>query len=149
MKTTLTTTSSLKKASTESNRRSAISHVGSRRADEAGLGERRLRRRLLSAIRRGDVPEIRSLLSIGVDPNLRDRRGRTPFMFAAAVTPTPSFLSVAKTLEAYGADPSLLDWEGMSAAMYAVVRGRAEVVLPVLLRIKVGLVQNPAQPDFN
>jgi len=60
--------------------------------------------RLHKAARTGDLVLLQSELKRGADPNLRDRSGRTPLIYAA----DQGHLDAARALLKAGADPNLL-----------------------------------------
>jgi ankyrin repeat protein len=60
---------------------------------------------IYTAIRNNDLARLRSLLSNGVDPNIRDGRGTTPLMHAAAI----GSIEALKLLLTAGADPNSRD----------------------------------------
>ena len=79
---------------------------------------------LFGTIKQGFVPAVRSLLSIGADPNLQDNDGNTPLMLATA----NNHLNMARVLSEWGADPNLKDREDNTPLMHAAVYGQLPFV---------------------
>jgi len=74
-------------------------------------------RRLFNNIRIGDIDRVREILESGVDPNIRDKRGRPAIVRAVrALIPESGVVDVL--LEA-GADATAMDEQGLSALDYA------------------------------
>jgi ankyrin repeat protein len=78
---------------------------------------RRFEKLLYLAAKRGDADLVAERLSWGIDPNCRFAKGRTP-LIANARGYCPSGATV-RALLAGGADPSLIDENGLSALDYA------------------------------
>src|SRR5512143_2092410 len=76
--------------------------------------------RLVEAAAKGDVAELKTLLSKKADINSRDRHGATALMKAAGEGNT----YIIKTLLTDGADVSAKDNEGKTALNYAVENGQ-------------------------
>lgn len=84
---------------------------------------------LIKAAEAGDAPRI--VLSLSeADPDIRDAKGRTPLMLAAA---SGDFESVRRLLWA-GADANLKDDDGKIARDYLDMKGEAYAPLSVVLR---------------
>jgi hypothetical protein len=75
------------------------------------------RKRLFNSIRVGDIERVQDVLALGVDPNIREQRGR-PAIVQAARALIPESGIVDALLEA-GADPDAADDSGLTALDYA------------------------------
>jgi ankyrin repeat protein len=75
------------------------------------------------AVRRGDANVVRDLLSRGIEPNARDRKGQTGLMLAAHA----GHLAAVQLLIDHGADLNVTAKFGLSAVMLAVVAGHKEI----------------------
>jgi len=78
---------------------------------------------LMWAVRKGNMPAQKALVSAGADPNARDAKGRTALMWAAELDQAEP----AKLLIEKGADFGLQDKDGKTALMRAAVRGNQEI----------------------
>ena len=75
------------------------------------------------AVRRNNTDIMRDLLSRGIDPNVRDRKGQTGLMLAAHA----GHLAAVRLLIDSDADLNLTAKYGLSALMLAIVAGHKEV----------------------
>jgi hypothetical protein len=67
--------------------------------------------------RKGDAEQVRERLGWGLDPNCASKKGRTPLIInVKGFSPNAA---VVRVLLATGADPTLLDINGLSALDYA------------------------------
>jgi hypothetical protein len=67
--------------------------------------------------RKGDAEQVRERLGWGIDPNCVNKKGRTPLIInVKGYTP---HAGVVRALLEGGADPTLLDLNGLSALDYA------------------------------
>jgi Meckel syndrome type 1 protein len=82
---------------------------------------------LFAAIASGDAEAVRQRIAEGADPNERDPLGRTPLIAAARAGND----TLVRLLLGLGADRTLLDREGLSAADHAERDGHAGL-LPLL-----------------
>ena len=85
----------------------------------------------------GLLDKVYELLSTGADPNIQDRRGWCPLMWAAA----EGHKEVLDLLLEYGADPNVVNYLGRSAIMYASNYGFYEIVKALLEK---GATPNPS-----
>ena len=76
-----------------------------------------------SAIKRGDVGDLRDLLKQGAEANAKDCYGQTALMLAAHA----GYQEAVRELIADGADLNVTAKYGLSALMLAIVAGHAEV----------------------
>ena len=67
--------------------------------------------------RKGDVEQVQERLGWGIDPNCTSKRGRTPLM--VTILGHSPHAGVTRALLAGGADPTLLDLQGLSALDHA------------------------------
>ena len=74
-------------------------------------------KRLFNNIRVGNLDRVRDILEFGIDPNVRDKRGR-PALIRAVRALIPDCGVVDALLEA-GADPQATDGDGLTALDYA------------------------------
>src|SRR5262245_33828041 len=88
----------------------ALAAYGAGRMDESGNSA------LFEAIRRGDTPQIRTLLRGGASPNARDAGGTTALMHAALEADAAAM----KILLDKGADPNAANEAGATALMWGV-----------------------------
>ena len=79
---------------------------------------------LLSAIERGNTPQVKQILSIGIDPNQTGENGLTPLMQAAQL----GYADSVDALIAAGADPALTHHDGQTARDMAARKGYAAIV---------------------
>ena len=79
---------------------------------------------LLRAAKRGKIETVSTLLAQAVDPNAKDRKGRTPLMLASE----NGHLPVVRALLDSGANPTLTDRKSRTALSYATKAGEAVVV---------------------
>ena len=77
-----------------------------------------------AAIRRGDLPQVRSLIEQGVDVNAKDSHGQTTLMRASLSGQS----ELVRALVAQGADLNATTKYKLSALMLAVINGHTEVV---------------------
>ena len=78
---------------------------------------------LQEAARAGRTPEVESLVNQGTPIDARDGAGRTSLMLAAMNGQTDT----VQKLLALGANPALVDHEGLNAAGHARQRGHARI----------------------
>ena len=78
---------------------------------------------LLSAVYRGRLSSVRSLIQEGADPNYSNRNGRTALMAAATVGDHRTTLLLLR----HGADAAMTDIHGKVAGAYAFERGFREL----------------------
>ncbi|XP_046340307.2 ankyrin repeat domain-containing protein 1-like isoform X2 [Haliotis rufescens] len=83
---------------------------------------------LIYASRRGNLEEVKRLLSLNVDVNCRDSYSRTPVMWAAG----REHAEVVELLVRKGTDVSLVDEGGSSILHFACYAGDMEIVKFVL-----------------
>ncbi|XP_048258100.1 ankyrin repeat domain-containing protein 1-like isoform X1 [Haliotis rufescens] len=83
---------------------------------------------LMDASRRGNLEEMKRLLTLNVDVNCRDSDSRTPVMWAAGF----GHGEVVELLVRKGADVSLVDEDGSSILHFACYAGDMEMVKFVL-----------------
>jgi TPR repeat protein len=99
-------------------------------AAEAGFtqtdpAERRARAaELRQAAERGDVAQVRSLLTLGVDAQATDEGGKTALINAA----WRGYGRVVEVMLEFGADPDFTDQNGLSALSWAALNGHTQVV---------------------
>ena len=67
---------------------------------------------------------LRKLISIGVDPQIRDANGRTPLLWAASAGSTDAILALVN----HGADILSCDEEGLTALHCAASRGQEDCI---------------------
>ena len=77
-----------------------------------------------SAVWKGDIYSIRSLLSDGIDINETDSEGKTPLMIASAIAHT----EMVKLLLAHGANINDKNHSGWTPLIYAVITDNLEIV---------------------
>lgn len=82
-----------------------------------------LSRGLHDAARAGNAPQVHNLVRQGAAVDTRDSAGRTPLMLAAMHGQT----TTVRQLLALGANPALVDAEGLNAAEQARLRGHAAI----------------------
>src|SRR5262245_54697884 len=78
---------------------------------------RQFEKLLLLACKRGDADLVAERLGWGIDPNCTFAKGKTP-LIANIRSPCPSAATVRALLKA-GADPSMLDENGLTALDHA------------------------------
>ena len=78
---------------------------------------------LLSAVYRGRLSSVRSLIQEGADPNYSNRNGRTALMAAASAGDHKATLVLLR----HGADAATMDIHGKVAGAYAFERGFTEL----------------------
>lgn len=78
---------------------------------------------LMSAVYRGRLSSVRSLIQEGADPNYSNRNGRTALMAAASVGDH----KITLVLLRHGADAAMMDIHGKVAGAYAFERGFDEL----------------------
>ncbi|MEO8390639.1 ankyrin repeat domain-containing protein [Polaromonas sp.] len=93
---------------------SAVSELRASRA-EANAGPNRLAGALLNAARTGNLAQLERLLQQGAPVSAADAAGRTPLILAVMQGHT----AVVKRLLAAGANPALVDQEGLNALQHA------------------------------
>lgn len=81
-------------------------------------------RALLAAIERGNLPQVRQILSIGIDPNLAGDGGVTPLMQAARL----GHIDMVEALLTAGANPAQTTPEGQTARDLAFRKGQVAIV---------------------
>jgi len=84
---------------------------------------------LFVAVDKGDLKKVESLLKLGVNPNIRDKNGKTPLHKAAS----GGHVAVAKLLLEHGADIHARDNANWTPLHFAASKGHAEV-LKLLLK---------------
>ena len=72
----------------------------------------------------GDLEAVKLFIQVGINPNVRDSRGRLPLLVAAE----EGQAEIAKTLLEAGADPALTDRHGRTPEEIAYLRGHDNVV---------------------
>lgn len=87
---------------------------------------------LMEACWRGDYEEVSRLIIAGESVNAQNNNGTTPLMYAKTFAFGSGDPRILKLLLRSGADPSLRDRAGKTAADYT--RERASLVLSVLER---------------
>jgi ankyrin repeat protein len=80
------------------------------------------------ACQKGDTGKVLNLLLKGESPNSVDNDGITPVMFAIMY----GNLSVAKVLSGFGADLSIVEFDGLNALHYAARQGNDDAINWVL-----------------
>lgn len=93
---------------------------------EAGLAktqERAAQESLHEAARTGQLPQVERLIAQGARINAPDEADRTPLMLATI----HGHAAVVQRLLAAGANPALVDREGVNALGYARRLGRADI----------------------
>lgn len=81
---------------------------------------------LAHAVASGSVTLVQTLLDRGVDPNSRDRQGRSP-LFDALALPAESALNMTRVLLRAGADPELTSASGETPLGLALARPEPEL----------------------
>ncbi|KFZ17231.1 hypothetical protein V502_04663 [Pseudogymnoascus sp. VKM F-4520 (FW-2644)] len=84
-------------------------------------------------------------LKKGMDPNLKNYRGKTP-IFAAAMAES---LGAAKVLIKYGADPNVIGPGGVVALLSAIRLDDWRIIDPVPFRVAEFLIESGADPCYN
>lgn len=79
---------------------------------------------LFSAIERGNLTQVRSVLAMGIVPDFADAEGQTPLMLAARL----GHAEIVAALLAAGADPNAATAEGRTARDFALRNGHAAIV---------------------
>jgi len=79
---------------------------------------------LFSAIARGNLKQVRSVLAMGIVPDFADAEGQTPLMLAARL----GHAEIVAALLAAGADPNAATAEGCTARDLALRHGHADIV---------------------
>lgn len=79
---------------------------------------------LLTAIERGNSPQVKQILSIGIDPNLAGDGGITPLMLAAQL----GYADMVEALVTAGANPAQTNTEGQTARDLAFRKGFVAIV---------------------
>lgn len=79
---------------------------------------------LMTAIERGNTPQVKQILSIGIDPNLATDGGLTPLMLAAQL----GYAEMVEALLIAGADPAQTNTEGQTARDLAFRKGYVAIV---------------------
>ncbi len=90
--------------------------------DDAG------RTSFIQALMTKNMKAMRSLLALGLDPNIADVDGKTPLMYAIE----HNNLKIMRLLLACGADPNVADAQNKSPLMYAVFYAGIDGVAPVI-----------------
>ena len=78
---------------------------------------------LFRSVRDGDIDGTRLILEAGVDPNIRDKRGWTPLMYAA----NRGYKLLVPSLLDARADPDLQAADGATTLFMAVLQGHEDV----------------------
>ncbi|GAB4341355.1 MAG: hypothetical protein Kow0099_17980 [Candidatus Abyssubacteria bacterium] len=94
------------------------------------FGEETPEERFLKSALQGDIEAVESALKSGIDPNVKDRRGRTALMIA---TNTGQY-QMAKLLLNNGADPNVKNKQGVTPLMYAAQRGQTDIAKLLLAK---------------
>ncbi|MDX2256890.1 MAG: ankyrin repeat domain-containing protein [Pseudanabaenaceae cyanobacterium bins.39] len=103
----------------------AISNTATSATEEiAKVKQQDLNARLLMAAQRGDVEEVRSLISQATDVNVRDQYGWTPLLWAAMNGHT----AVVQVLLVSGANPNTRNRYEWTPLMWAAGQGYDEIV---------------------
>jgi ankyrin repeat protein len=76
-----------------------------------------LAKELFKAVKERDVEKVRVILAKGVDPDVRDSRGRTPLMIAAYF----GYPDIARILLEKGADVNARDNKGRTPLRWAYI----------------------------
>ena len=79
---------------------------------------------LIAAIERGNTPQVKQILAMGIDPNLSIEGGLTPLMQAAQL----GYAEMVDSLLTAGADISLTNATGQTARDLAFRKGYAAIV---------------------
>lgn len=89
---------------------------------------------LHEATAKGDIEQIKSLLSKGADVNAKDDRGMTPLHIAAkgfredGDGESKDYPALVQLLIAHGANVNVEDWDGKTSLALAKEKGRTEIV---------------------
>lgn len=79
---------------------------------------------LIAAIERGNTPQVKQILAMGIDPNLSVEAGMTPLMQAAQL----GYTEMVACLLAAGADMGVVNAAGQTARDLALRKGFATIV---------------------
>ena len=76
-----------------------------------------LSKKLFQAVKNRDVEMVRVILAQGIDPDVRDSKGRTPLMLAAYL----GYPDIARILLEKGADVNAKDNKGRTPLKWAYI----------------------------
>jgi hypothetical protein len=79
---------------------------------------------LMTAIERGNTPQVKQILGISIDPNLASDGGITPLMLAAQL----GYVEMVEALLTAGANPAQTNTEGQTARDLAFRKGYVAIV---------------------
>jgi hypothetical protein len=79
---------------------------------------------LLTAIERGNTPQVKQIINIGIDPNLASDGGISPLMLAAQL----GYTEMVEALLTAGANPAQTNTEGQTARDLAFRKGYVAIV---------------------
>ena len=86
--------------------------------------------------------DLRAMLEQGADPNVANREGITPLMFAATKTgPDDNQADMLNLLLQHGAQVNAADRKGRAALMYAALQGREPETIVALLKADANINQ--------
>jgi hypothetical protein len=92
------------------------------------IASQKANNKLLSAVKEGDVKEVKEALGERANPNAANRHGYTALMLAAMARDKEKGMEIAQILIAKGADIEATDSTGRTALMYAAQHGNIGVV---------------------
>ena len=84
---------------------------------------------LMHAVKCGTVDEVKGLLSVGIDVNAKDKRGKTALLIASCSgTDDWGDVEIVKALLSAGADVNVTDEHGYTALGFASLEGNEDLV---------------------